>query len=226
MKIAIVEDRAKRLQQFQSFDIWNEPSIVVITGQSFQDLVDNLEANNLTVLYNYDVVAVHRSAMSEKIRDAIKNYCAKTRKPLVFFSGGITSSYYKETGFSFLLMNSKEFYSDHLKIFIDHVNESGKPNLLMLQFGANWKISMLLSLRNRIAVSLSKEELKATGVRDIGISGLIRWIGNLELSESIISDLETETTKVILKRKADASVSLAELEQIKNAIEQQLRMML
>ena len=226
MKIAIIEDRAKRLQQFQSFDISNESSIVVITEQLFQELIDNLKANDLTLLHQYDVVAVHRSAMSETIRDTIKKYCAKTRKPLVFFSGGITSSYYKETGFPFLLMNSKEFYSDHLKIFIDHINQSGKPNLLMLQFGAKWKLSMLLSLRNRIAVSLSKEGLKATGVSDIGTSGLIKWMGNLELSELIITDLETEKTKGILRKNADASVSLTELEQIKIAIEQQLQKML
>lgn len=223
MKIAIIEDRESRLQRFQNFDIRSEPSVVLILEQSFQDLLDNIKANNLKVLDNYYVIAAHRSALTETMRDSIKSYCAKTKKPLVFFSGGITSSYYKETSFQFLLINSKEFYSENLRIFLNHVNQGNTPNLLMLQFGTKWKLSMLLSLRNRIAVALAKEELKESGIKNIGTHGLIKWNSDLEISELIKTDIQTETTKDILSKNADASISLAELKEIRIAIEQQLQ---
>jgi hypothetical protein len=223
MKVAIIEDREKRLQRFQSFDIYQEPNVVVVTEQLFQDVLENLRVSDLSFLDTFGVIAIHRSALSESMRDSIKNYCAKEKKPLVFFSGGITSSYYKETTFPFLMINSKEFYSDHLKIFLDHLNTGAKPNLLMLQFGIKWKLSMFLSLRNRIVVSLSKEELKASGMKNIG--GVIKWVSDLDLSELIMSDIQTEDTKEALAKKPDASVTSTELVQIKIAIEQLLQRM-
>ena len=79
---------------------------------------------------------------------------------MIFFSGGITSSVLKDLDFPFLHINSKEFYSENLKLFIEAFEESNAVNLLVLQFGKKWKLSLLLNLRNNIAVALNKEALK------------------------------------------------------------------
>ncbi len=66
----------------------------------------------MSELENYSTIITHRSAfgsMDENILDLLKEYCAKNNIKLVFFSGGITSTYYSKTSYEFLLLNSKSF---------------------------------------------------------------------------------------------------------------------
>jgi len=138
MKIAIIEDRIARLEQYTDFELKKCKSVSIITSLDFDNLLVSLKNNDTKPLDQYECIASHRSALSIDIRDTLKEYCRIKRKPLIFFSGGITSSVLKDLEFPFLHINSKEFYAENLKMFIEACEESNTVNLLVLQFGKKW----------------------------------------------------------------------------------------
>lgn len=199
MKIAIIEDRIPRLEKSTDFELKKCKSVVIITGEEFDNLVDHLKNGDTKTLYQFDCIASHRSALSNEVRDKLKEYCRKNKIPLIFFSGGITSSVLKDVEFPFLHINSKEFYSENLKMFIEACEEKNTVNLLALQFGKKWKLSLLLNLRNKIVVALNKQALKENiqGI-EIDDSELIKRVIDFQINTAIKADLEHERTKAIL----------------------------
>jgi hypothetical protein len=113
-----------------------------------------------------------------------------------------------------LHINSKEFYSENLKLFIEACEENNTVNLLVLQFGKKWKLSLLLNLRNNIAVALNKQELIAK-VKDIEIDDkeLIKRVRDLQINSAIKADLSNKKTEGTL---FDDDLSKVSNEQIKD----------
>ncbi len=220
MKIAIIEDRIARLEQFTDFNLKKSKSVVIITGLEFDNLVYSLTINDTSKLNQYDCIASHRSALSNEVRDAIKEYCRNNKKPLIFFSGGITSSILKDGEFPFLHINSKDFYSENLKLFIEACEEHNAVNLLLLQFGERWKLSLLLNLRNNIAVALNKQELKAK-LPDVEIddSELIKRVRDLQINAAIKADLLQEKTENIFSLDDLSPVSFEQIQNIKYVLD-------
>jgi hypothetical protein len=220
MKIAIIEDRIARLEQFTDFNLKKSKSVVIITGLEFDNLVYSLTINDTSKLNQYDCIASHRSALSNEVRDVIKEYCRNNKKPLIFFSGGITSSILKDGEFPFLHINSKDFYSENLKLFIEACEEHNAVNLLLLQFGERWKLSLLLNLRNNIAVALNKQELKAK-LPDVEIddSELIKRVRDLQINAAIKADLLQEKTENIFSLDDLSPVSFEQIQNIKYVLD-------
>lgn len=220
MKIAIIEDRIARLEQYTDFDLKKSKSVTIITGIEFDNLIDSLKSNDTRKLDQYECIASHRSALSNEVRDTLKEYCRKNKKPLIFFSGGITSSVLKDVEFPFLHINSKEFYSENLKLFIEACEEQNIVNLLLLQFGKKWKLSLLLNLRNNIAVSLNKQELKAK-LKDVEIddSELIKRVRDLQINSAIKADLLHEKTEDIFSGDDLRPISIGQIQHIKYVLD-------
>jgi hypothetical protein len=224
MKIALIEDRIARLEQFTDFDLKQCKSITIITGLEFDNLIGSLKSNNTKPLDQYECIASHRSALSNEIRDTLKEYCRINRKPLIFFSGGITSSVLKDFDFPFLHINSKEFYSENLQLFIEAFEESNAVNLLVLQFGKKWKLSLLLNLRNNIAVALNKEELKVQFPdSEIDDSELIKRVRDLQINTAIKADLVNEKINVIFSGDDLTPVSYDQVQDIKYVIDRLIK---
>ena len=220
MKIAIIEDRIARLEQFTDFELKQCKSVTIITGLEFDNLIVSLKSNNTKPLDQYECIASHRSALSNEVRDTLKEYCRINRKPLIFFSGGITSSVLKDLDFPFLHINSKEFYSENLKLFIEAFEESNAVNLLVLQFGKKWKLSLLLNLRNNIAVALNKEALKVQFPdSEIDDSELIKRVRDLQINNAIKADLINEKTNVIFSGDDLTPISFDQVQEIKYVID-------
>lgn len=220
MKIAIIEDRIGRLEQYANFELKKCKSVTIITGLEFDNLIGSLKSNDTKPLDLYECIASHRSALSNEVRDALKEYCRIKRKPLIFFSGGITSSVLKDVEFPFLHINSKEFYSDNLKMFIEACEENNAINLLVLQFGKKWKLSLLLNLRNNIAVALNKKVLKVH-FPDIEIddSEHIKRVKDLQISSAIKVDLMHEKTENIFSGDDLTPISYEQVQDIKYVID-------
>lgn len=220
MKIAIIEDRIARLEQYTDFDLKKNKSASIITGMEFDNLIDSLKSNDTRKLDQYECIASHRSALSNEVRDTLKEYCRKNKKPLIFFSGGITSSVFKDVEFPFLHINSKEFYSENLKLFIEACKEHNTVNLLLLQFGKKWKLSLLLNLRNNIAVSLNKQELKAR-LQDAEIedSELIKRVRDLQINSAIKADLLHEKTENVFSGDDLSPVTFEQIQNIKYVLD-------
>ena len=220
MNIAIIEDRIARLEHYTDLDLKKSKSVTIVTGLEFDNLIDSLKSNDTIKLDQYECIASHRSALSNEVRDTLKEYCRKNKKPLIFFSGGITSSVLKDTEFPFLHINSKEFYSENLKMFIEACEEKSAINLLVLQFGKKWKLSLLLNLRNNIAVALNKQELKAK-LQDVEIddSELIKRVRDLQISSAIKGDLLHKKTENIFCGDDFSPVSFEQIQNIKYVID-------
>lgn len=219
MKILIIEDRIGRLEQFSEFDIRSCKNVDIITGSDFDKLILSLEAKNTVVLDQYNCIASHRSALTNEIRETIKEYCKGKNKPLIFFSGGITSSVFKDVNFPFLHINSKDFYSANLKLFIDNSVDSNSINLLILQFGRRWKLSLLLNLRNHISVSQNKQAFKNNNLDiEIDESELIKRVRDLQINALIKPDLINEKTEKILSDNDFTSISLEQIQEVKSVI--------
>jgi hypothetical protein len=220
MRIAIIEDRIARLEQFTDFELKRCKSVTIITALEFDNLLGSLKSNDTKPLDQYVCIASHRSALSNEVRDTLKEYCRSKRKPLIFFSGGITSSVLKDIDFPFLHINSKEFYSENLKLFIEAFEESNSINLLVLQFGKKWKLSLLLNLRNNIAVALNKEKLKVKFPEiEIDDNELIKRIRDLQINTAIKADLINENTKVIFSSDDLTPISFDQVQEIKYALD-------
>lgn len=200
MKFAIIEDRIGRLEQFVEFDLKNCEDVTIITGLDFDKLINDLELKNIEMLKQFDVIGCHRSALTNEIRDTIKEYCKINKIPLIFFSGGITSSVFKDIDFPFLHINSKDFYSFNLSLFIEYIKTYEEINLLVLQFGKRWKLSLLLNLRNKIAVSQSKFNLKSNHSEiEIDDNEIIKRVRDLQINSLIKSDLINDKTNLFIQ---------------------------
>jgi hypothetical protein len=201
MKIALIEDRIPRLEKYVDFELKKYLSLEIITGLAFSNLVVSLDRNDTKILDEFNCISCHRSAISNEIRDVLKEYCRINKKPLIFFSGGITSSVLKDLEFPFLHINSKDFYSQNLKLFIESSEDNNTVNLLILQFGAKWKLTLLLNLRNRIIVAQNKLAIKEQFPNaEIDEIELIKRVRDLQISSVIMEDLyHSESEHFFLK---------------------------
>jgi hypothetical protein len=219
MKISLIEDRLGRLKQFKEVDLMAHDAVTVITGIDFDNLMVEIETGDMNSLEKFSCIASHRSALTNSIRDAIKEYCKAKKKPLVFFSGGITSSVYNDREFPFLHINSKDFYSSNLKLVLYDLAQSKSPNLLKLQFGDRWKLSMLLSIRNEIQVYLNKLEIRRQYPSvELDGSEIITSIGSLQINAELMSDLKAEKSLDFLTQPDYSSITPWQLVELGSVI--------
>lgn len=158
-KILLIEDRQARQQLFM-----NHTNIDL---NEYRDILDNKTAQAYDEVYesfqnkdfdfdDYTVVIVHKSAFNgdtQEVLYGIENECKNRAIPLVLFSGGITANYYEEEkNFKKLELNSKDFYSQNLKMFLENYRESGNIELLMLSYGQRWKLDIVLNCMEKINI--------------------------------------------------------------------------
>lgn len=159
-KIMLIDDKTERQIKFnEETNILTKYADVFenFTGESYNKLLEEFRNNDFSRLDEYEVIITHRSAFGELNGQVISTFKAicKDNKSLVFFSGGISSVSIKNSPFKHLLLNSKKFYSDNLKIFLE-LSKENEPNLLVLAFGENWKINLLLNSLEKINVFIGK----------------------------------------------------------------------
>ena len=152
-KILLIEDREERQRLFS-----NETKIDL---DIYSDILDNAiyerynevlaELKNNTFNFDqYDVIITHKSAFGEDnqiILSRIQTYCKKNNKILILFSGGIVANYYDNSEYELMEINSKDFYSENLKMFLEGNNYE---NILILSYGKEWKLNILLNVFEKI----------------------------------------------------------------------------
>ena len=153
MKAILIEDRIHRqqnqlgekLDELTNFSFLNNIS----GGQNFVDIQQNLNNKQYSVLDEYTVIMLHRSAFDTNTRNGLIEYLKKTDKKVVFFSGGISSCQISKIGsMEFLLINVSQFYSENLFLFLN----KNAQNLLELAFGDKWQISILMDAYDKLVL--------------------------------------------------------------------------
>ena len=156
----LIEDRIERQELFSKEMNFN--------FDRYSNILDNRVSLDGVDLNHYSTIICHRSAFGDSddnVLDRLKNHCKKTQVQLVLFSGGISSTFYSYNEYEFLLLNSKSFYSNNLKIFLEEATEKNNLNIRLLAYGKNWKINLLLNTLAKVNLFISenndKEKVKA-----------------------------------------------------------------
>ncbi len=159
-RILLIEDRTPRQKRF-----FNETKIDI---ESYSDILENAidegyqkifdELQNDTFDFDeYSIIISHQSAFGDEntsLISKLEKYCHDTNKTLVLFSGGIDPNYYlKDDDFELLEVNSKIFYSQNLKIFLEDFR-SGNFQPLILSYGNRWRLNILLYVLESLNVYL------------------------------------------------------------------------
>jgi hypothetical protein len=167
-RIIFIEDRIERMKKFSSINLFHTKSIILITSSAYDDFIIKLDNGNLESIFNeFDCIISHKSALNIAQRTKIINHCEKKKKPLIFFSGGISYSFYNDDSFPYLNINANDFYSDKLKLFIKHFEQTDEINLAILQFGEKWELNKLLNFRNDLVKKINEKSIKR--VRDLNL---------------------------------------------------------
>ena len=158
-KILLIEDKQPRQQLFMnhtSIDL-NEYLDILDNriGQGYDEVYESFKMGEFN-LDDYVIVIAHKSAFNgdtQKVLYGIENECKNRAIPLVLFSGGITANYYEEEkNFKKLELNSKDFYSQNLKMFLENYQKNGNIELLMLSYGKRWKLDIILNCMEKINI--------------------------------------------------------------------------
>ncbi len=126
-KILLIEDRVTRQEFFLEEMEINLEDYSNILDNMIDDDYEELKEQILHDSFNfekYDFIISHKSAFENDnalIISKLQNYAKESEKTLIFFSGGISVNYYNNSEFEFLELNSKTFYSNNLKLFLDSV---------------------------------------------------------------------------------------------------------
>lgn len=147
MKILLIEDRLDRLRNYtDELSLKNKISRIV-TEQDFIQLKKDFDNKNFDEIAGYDCVMCHRSALTMESRAGLIEKCAGLRVPIVFFSGSISANRLSSSEPPVLYMNSRDFYSENIHVFLDNTVNENEVNLSILQFGQQWKLNLLLNTR-------------------------------------------------------------------------------
>jgi len=209
MKAILIEDRVHRQKKLlgQNLNELIKPFLTNISGgQKFADIQKSLINKEFSVLDEFSVIMLHRSAFDTNTRNGLIDYLRKADKKIVFFSGGISGCQISKIGnLEFLLINVNQFYSENLMLFLK--NEA--QNLQELAFGNNWRISNLVDVYDKLILYTKsfirkpwltiEIDLKLNSwIKDHYFSGLHqRDLINKSELEEVLNKMNTDLKKLI-----------------------------
>lgn len=188
MKIILIEDRIIRKELFlerSEIDLSQYGFLKEISAQELKQLKHDINfGKDLSFLSEFDLIITHKSAFSLNQQDVLSSM----GKSIVYFSGGISQSFYLEYPFPCLHINSSDFYSENLIVFLNNIKDNGQIEMLILQFGIKWKLNLLLSTRDKIKQLVYKYvnvDLFAEDFSEIFTDKLLTIISSIQLKDDI-----------------------------------------
>jgi len=209
-KILLVEDRPQRQQIFlekQVIDLTND-ILVNCADEAHRYLIEDIKTESID-WNQYSTIIIHRSGFSQEILDKLKEFCKENTIKLVFFSGGISSTFYMAQPYEFLQLNSKEFYTKNLKKFL----ETNKNNLLQLAYGEKWEVNILLNKLEKINKFIEDNRIEGDG-ENAYYSDFSEKI-NIDLLQTLIENLSIEEEVTVIKIEEIEKISKKILNKIK-----------
>jgi len=160
-KVLLIEDRFSRQALFM-----RETEINLEQYSNILDNISNGDEANLFELTlkgdfdysRYDYILCHKSIFNgnnSQFISLLKKHTEENNIALILFSGGVSVNYYSNNPHEVLELNSKTFYSQNLKLFLDAI-EKGNENILMLCYGENWKLSILSNSLEKINLFIAE----------------------------------------------------------------------
>lgn len=158
--------------------------------------------SNFTKLEEYDMIAIHRTFLTNlNIFNEFIDYIKNRDKWVIIFSGGNTQNTILLNGRQ-LNISSSDFYTERLAPFIEKFDkESDIANpLLSFLYGTSWRLTLLLQYRYLLWEYEDLEEIDEDGDElDIRKEEEIRtalWPdGNYRTIEEVSEEIEIEKNK-------------------------------
>lgn len=216
--VLLVEDRLERMAYIckkKGLNLNEFKHLKIFTNDEFERLKESLQDAKFDVLNNYKIVITHQSAWSQVVLSQLRVYCKKENKPLIIFSGSVNTSHLHLSNPPILIQDVDKFYSNRLLLFLDEYFKNGNINMLLLQYGDKWRLSLLLEARNNLSVFLSKNKgiqsldyyADEVGIPEVLFSMTkefdlnLDWyeLGIRENAENVLKDLKN-TLSTIIKR--------------------------
>ena len=148
-KIALIEDRYPRQRKFLEQNNINLDKYCDVLGNFIEEKASNILeniSNDSFDLNEFDIIVCHKSVKNNTvILGNLKDYCKKSQKTLVLFSGGISVNYYDNSEFELLELNSKTFYSHNLFLFLESI-KTNNEDIMMLCYGEQWKQNIVANV--------------------------------------------------------------------------------
>ncbi|CAA6802562.1 MAG: Unknown protein [uncultured Sulfurovum sp.] len=161
-KILLIEDVITRQNSFMNERDFTlnayEDILENAIGKKYQEIALALKDNSFN-FDKYSIIMAHKSAFENDVGviiDRLKAYCKKENKALVLFSGG-TQNYYDNTYNDYLELETKYFYSDNLKLFLD-AHKEDNANILMLSYGEKWIVNAVLNILEKVNLFLNTND--------------------------------------------------------------------
>lgn len=157
MKILLIEDRIVRKELFvqrSNIDLNQYVFLKQASADEYKEIKSSLKNADTSIFNAFDLIITHKSAFTINEQDIL----GSVGIPLIYFSGGISQSFYTEFPAPCLHINSSDFYGHNLIEFLNYVDKTGELELLILQFGANWRLNLLLNTRDKLNQLLYKND--------------------------------------------------------------------
>ncbi|RZJ88471.1 MAG: hypothetical protein EOO20_13545 [Chryseobacterium sp.] len=153
-KILIIDERSQRQLEFlpgKQKDLDKIAQLQFVENKIFDEFnafMKALHKGNFDELLSYELWIIHRSLLvKEKLLNEIQLLAKKHKKSLILFSGSVSTHTFSQSDFPFLIMNSKNLYSERLIPFIMKFANDEKTTLVELIYGKNWKLTYLFKYR-------------------------------------------------------------------------------
>lgn len=163
-KILLIEDVTSRQESFMhemDFSLTDYTDVLENATDSKYHAIATSFKNAVFNLDEYSIIMAHNSAFESHtgvVLNGLKKYCEERNKPLVLFSGG-EGNYYDNNIHEYLVLNTKNFYSPNLHLFLKAYKE-GKHNILMLSYGEKWILNIMLNILEKVNIFLNKSNHK------------------------------------------------------------------
>jgi hypothetical protein len=215
-KIVLIEDRPDRMAHIckkKGLNLEEYELLKIFTENEIKTVEKDIDTNNFKTLDCFQVVMIHQSAWSQVQLSKLKDYCKRTNKSLVIFSGSVSASHLHLANPPILTIQVDYFYSLRLISFLEDIFKNRTPNLLILQYGNKWKINMLMEARNNLSVFLAKNkgitsldyyedavgipEALFTMSKELGLD--LEWYENgiTDNAENILANLKNQLSIII-----------------------------
>jgi len=163
-KVILIEDRPGRQSQFLSKNEIEQLQAVNGLSTSKTDetnkLISEIDHSAFDLLSDYQLIIIHRSALSDMGINSLNSYCKSTKKDLIYFSGGITQCNYYNDGYNLLNISVSELYNKSLSTTIRDYIEGKVQHLLEIVYGRSWRLSTMLCYRQWLTSNVGDIDLE------------------------------------------------------------------
>lgn len=165
--ILLIEDRPERQKMFlpnkekDVAELSEIEELIMPKTDECKAVINKINEEQYPIENNIRLVIIHKTSLSTKGLYYINSICEKNNIDLILFSGGIDYLIYNNEKNNVLELNSSDFYTNRLILFIKKYIRDSQTNLLEL-VNSNWQISywfLLRQLKHTLEVEQENKEI-------------------------------------------------------------------